>query len=160
VTDRSKTTDTSVDRSTLDKEQIENLRQLLGVADRVEKHLVRFPSLSDEPLVEDLEIVQSLAHDLEILAAAGRDDGWTTRVTLIGHADSTGGEELNLELSLQRAEAVRSALLERGTDSDVLFVKGVGSSRPLTEDVGAPPGGDRRVMAEVELIATSRNDGE
>lgn len=134
--------------------------ELLSIAGRVEGHLVRFPSFSDEPLVEDLAVVEGLARDLGELASVGLDNGWTTRISLVGHADSTGGEEINLDLSLRRAEAVRSALVERGVDPDILIVAGAGSSRPLSEEIEAPSGGDRRVMAEVELVATSRDDRE
>ncbi len=57
--------------------------------------------------------------------------GVTVRVTVIGHADSTGKDAPNLGLSLARAEAVRSLLRKQGVDPELLSVRGAGPLEPL-----------------------------
>jgi len=51
---------------------------------------------------------------------------------VVGHTDSSGGYELNMELSLERAEAVMEALVEDyDIDRDRLNAKGVGFLAPV-----------------------------
>lgn len=53
------------------------------------------------------------------------------RLSIDGHTDSTGTAERNRELSLQRAESVRAALVAKGIHADRLSAQGFGSDRPL-----------------------------
>lgn len=55
----------------------------------------------------------------------------TLRIKIEGHADSTGLAEINMSLSLQRAEAVKRYLMQSGIPGDRLETEGFGSSRPL-----------------------------
>lgn len=48
-----------------------------------------------------------------------------------GHTDSQGNESHNLELSRQRAEAVRTWLQQKGLPTNNLAVQGYGSGRPV-----------------------------
>jgi outer membrane protein OmpA-like peptidoglycan-associated protein len=56
-----------------------------------------------------------------------------TRIELeiVGHTDSVGGPEYNLGLSLQRAEAVKTALVQRGVEPRRLRTAGVGLTQPV-----------------------------
>jgi OOP family OmpA-OmpF porin len=131
----------------------------LALVDRIEGHLIRFASLSDRPLAEDLAVLDTLAGDLVELERVGRADGWIAVITVVGHADITGTEELNFELSTRRAETIRDALVRRGMAEDDLRVLGVGSTQPLVGVGHAPRGSDRRVEVEVELVAVSEDGG-
>lgn len=51
-----------------------------------------------------------------------------------GHTDSSGSEELNLNLSQSRAEAVLSALLTRRVLTSGLSAKGYGSENPIADN--------------------------
>jgi OOP family OmpA-OmpF porin len=51
-----------------------------------------------------------------------------------GHTDSQGREEMNAELSQQRAEAVRLALIERGIPPDQLVSAGYGETQPIASN--------------------------
>lgn len=59
-------------------------------------------------------------------------------VIIEGHADDIGSEAYNLELSMERAEAVRQALIAKGIDGDRLDVLAMGETLPAayntTED--------------------------
>ncbi|GIT89746.1 membrane protein [Jannaschia pagri] len=51
-----------------------------------------------------------------------------------GHTDSQGRESMNLDLSQARAEAVRTALIARGTPPTQLVAKGYGESEPVADN--------------------------
>jgi len=75
------------------------------------------------------------------------------RYLIAGHADATGPEEHNLELSYRRARAVRDHLVEAfGIDPKRLVVAGWGSSRPLDRRA---PNDEANRRVEVALIVHS-----
>lgn len=53
------------------------------------------------------------------------------RVELAGHTDNVGSEKYNLQLSADRAEVVRQALIDNGIEATRLTAKGYGSTKPL-----------------------------
>ncbi len=55
-------------------------------------------------------------------------------VEIGGHTDSQGGDDLNLQLSQSRAEAVRSALLRRGLAEARISAKGYGEAQPIADN--------------------------
>lgn len=59
-----------------------------------------------------------------VLAESGKP------IDIVGHTDSIGTDESNLELSLERAEAVEAALRARGLDVDI-SVDGRGEAEPV-----------------------------
>lgn len=52
------------------------------------------------------------------------------RVRISGHTDDVGEREYNIELSRQRAEAVREYLIEKGLSADRISTRGVGPDEP------------------------------
>jgi outer membrane protein OmpA-like peptidoglycan-associated protein len=64
------------------------------------------------------------------LADACRD----ALVSITGHTDSSGNEDLNRELSLARARAVAAHLEARGIASGRMLVHGAGSSVPIADN--------------------------
>jgi outer membrane protein OmpA-like peptidoglycan-associated protein len=52
-------------------------------------------------------------------------------VNVCGHTDSTGGDDLNDRLSLERAESVRGALAKLGVAADRMRAHGFGSELPV-----------------------------
>lgn len=55
-------------------------------------------------------------------------------VVVVGHTDNQGSLDLNRALSLERASAVRAALIERGVAAERLSAEGVGFLAPLTSN--------------------------
>lgn len=83
--------------------------------------------------------VRSQAQLADIIARAqGRAGG---EIVVTGHTDRQGSVEANDRLSLQRAQSVRTLLIERGFSPDLIEAVGRGEREPLvaTEDEVAEP---------------------
>ena len=59
------------------------------------------------------------------------------KLFIAGHADDTGGYNINLWLSKQRAEAVKAYLISKGVTADSLTTKGYGSDKPIADNATA-----------------------
>ncbi|WP_462320320.1 OmpA family protein [Halochromatium sp.] len=79
------------------------------------------------------------------------------RVQIEGHTDSPGGAALNLELSEQRAAAVREALVERGVQPERLTIEDLGSTQPIADN--ATEAGRQR-NRRVALYVMRKDDSE
>jgi outer membrane protein OmpA-like peptidoglycan-associated protein len=71
------------------------------------------------------------------------------KVLIEGHTDSMGSDEYNQELSQRRAQAVQTALLERGVGSDQVTAYGKGETFPVAGNDN--PAG-RQQNRRVELV--------
>jgi OOP family OmpA-OmpF porin len=60
-------------------------------------------------------------------------------VRVVGHADATGSQVGNLTLSRQRAEAVKTYLIKKGAEPNMLIADGVGSAQPKNAANPASP---------------------
>jgi outer membrane protein OmpA-like peptidoglycan-associated protein len=73
-----------------------------------------------------------------------------------GHTDNTGGDELNLKLSGQRADAVRTYLITQGLTPDSITTQGLGDTMPVaSNDTSAGRQKNRRV----EIIVSGESIG-
>ncbi|MBU0539169.1 MAG: TolC family outer membrane protein [Gammaproteobacteria bacterium] len=63
--------------------------------------------------------------------------GTVQTISVIGHTDSSGSDEVNRELSLSRAIAVRDALIDNGINEAVIMVSGVGALHPIANNESA-----------------------
>ncbi|MEL7129065.1 MAG: OmpA family protein [Pseudomonadota bacterium] len=75
------------------------------------------------------------------------------RLRIEGHTDDTGLAELNDDLSRQRAEAVRAALISRGVAPARLIAEGFGSREPIaSNETEAGRARNRRIEIEVVRV--------
>lgn len=58
----------------------------------------------------------------------------TVRILLEGHTDNLGNAQLNKELSLDRASAIRKLLVDRGIAFERMRIAGWGGSRPISDN--------------------------
>jgi phosphate binding protein len=73
------------------------------------------------------------------------------RIVVAGHADATGNEAVNRQVSLQRARAVASYLVSLGVPVDLVSVRGAGSDQPIaSNDTAAGREANRRV--DLQLV--------
>ncbi|MGR3810015.1 OmpA family protein [Jiulongibacter sp. NS-SX5] len=56
------------------------------------------------------------------------------KIRVDGHTDNQGDPDLNLQLSIDRAKAVRNYLIKEGIKEDRVEIKGWGESKPLTDN--------------------------
>ena len=74
-------------------------------------------------------------------------------ITVEGHTDSDGVSIENQQLSQNRAETVRVALIARGLPAEAVTAEGFGSERPILVDGDEDKSASRRV--EFRVVATS-----
>ena len=79
-------------------------------------------------------------------------------ITVEGHTDSTGNKEHNMELSQQRAESVKAALVARGVAADRVKTVGVGPDRPIADNK-SPEGRANNRRVEIIVSNNSSNSG-
>ena len=78
-----------------------------------------------------------------------------TNIMLVGHTDSTGPEDYNLNLSKKRADSVADYLASQNVDSNRFTTEGVGEAQPIaTNDTEAGRAQNRRV--EVAIWANEK----
>jgi OOP family OmpA-OmpF porin len=72
-------------------------------------------------------------------------------LSIYGHTDNTGGDELNMNLSQKRADSVKKYLLEHGVpEARIIEVKGFGETMPVaTNDTAEGRTQNRRVEFKV-----------
>ncbi len=55
-------------------------------------------------------------------------------LTIVGHTDAMGDDDMNMKLSESRAEAVRQLLISEGVPEEVLRVRGAGETEPIASN--------------------------
>jgi outer membrane protein OmpA-like peptidoglycan-associated protein len=76
------------------------------------------------------------------------------KLTVEGHTDSQGSSANNQELSLKRANAVRSYLISRGYPGDLIQAQGIGEDRPIADNTSAEGrANNRRVEIVIDRTA-------
>jgi outer membrane protein OmpA-like peptidoglycan-associated protein len=73
------------------------------------------------------------------------------KIAVEGHTDSIGGDEYNMKLSENRANAVRIYLVSQGLNSGIVTAQGFGKNRPV-DDNGTAAGRQRN--RRVELVVS------
>jgi outer membrane protein OmpA-like peptidoglycan-associated protein len=79
------------------------------------------------------------------------------KLQLEGHTDSIGSDDYNLRLSQQRADAVRSFLVEQGVTPDSISAVGLGKDNPVASNDTAS---GRQENRRVELVVSGGVIGE
>lgn len=93
-------------------------------------------------------------NELDKLAAVMKENP-TSRIRIVGYADERGPAPMNARLGMDRAEAVKTALVERGVAANRLEAATGGETNPIdpTPTTGT---GERLDNRRVELIVVER----
>jgi len=91
------------------------------------KPAIRYSLPASSFRVGSAELPELLKKQLDVFADVLKSKkGSGRQVKVIGHADASGSPEANQALSLKRAESVKTYLVQKGADADMLVVVGVG----------------------------------
>ena len=123
----------------MDRQQRELEAQLsgsgVGVARQGDNLVLRMPS--DVTFASNQSSINPAFNATldDVAAVLNRYD--QSGVDIIGHADSDGAEDYNLNLSRQRASSVAQYLVNRNVLADRLYVDGRGESQPVASNATA-----------------------
>ncbi|HEY2532255.1 MAG TPA: OmpA family protein [Xanthobacteraceae bacterium] len=101
-----------------------NANDLTGI---LNQSIINFPSGGSEVPATANALVQNAAAQIKQLPAG-------TVLEIAGYTDNSGDAAANVALSQQRADAVRSALIQAGVDPSMLVAKGYGSANPIASN--------------------------
>lgn len=93
-------------------------------------------------------LLPGAAHNLARLADVFKSDP-QRRAAIEGHTDSVGGASANRDLSLRRADAVMTALVNLGVPADRLSTRGFGEDSPAASNDSAA---GRQLNRRVEIV--------
>jgi outer membrane protein OmpA-like peptidoglycan-associated protein len=106
--------------------------------------------------VDRAELKPGATRTIDQLANALNDDRRST-IAIEGHTDSTGNPQHNVDLSLHRAEAVKSYLVQRGVDPARITTQGLGEDYPVASNATeAGRQQNRRVEVVVQTTVAQR----
>jgi outer membrane protein OmpA-like peptidoglycan-associated protein len=78
------------------------------------------------------------------------------KVAVEGHTDSVGGDDFNQKLSEQRADSVRTYLVEAGVPDNIINARGFGKTKPVADNATAD---GRQKNRRVELVVSGEGIG-
>ena len=77
-----------------------------------------------------------------------------TDIMIIGHTDNTGGQQYNMALSVQRADAVKAILVGDNINASRLTIQGKGEGEPIGDNSTAAGRAQNR---RVEIVIVANN---
>jgi OOP family OmpA-OmpF porin len=138
----------SVDTSQLKDPLAQELNQLMA---RVDGTIIYFPMNKDLPEERYAHKLREAVDNIVTLEKIAAGMGMGITVTIYGHADATGNDKYNYELSQARAKTVAAMLYARGS-SVPISTYGMGADFAALED-GKPIAdpGSRKIILKVYL---------
>lgn len=103
----------------------------------------------------DFDSANLRAEDLDIITQTGEflQRNSTLNIRITGYTDSTGTDEYNQELSMERAESVRQALAEEfGIDISRMELTGMGKADPIASNQTLEGREDNRRAVMISVI--------
>jgi OOP family OmpA-OmpF porin len=118
--------------------------------------MIFFKAGLNDPLPGQEKTIEETVADINQFVSLSKIFNQRPSIVITGHADKSGTEEMNIQLSLERAEAFRLILLSHGVSAN-LTITGVGSQSQLNEARdGQDRAFNRRVTLKVNLPAKSQ----
>lgn len=105
-----------------------DMERSLRTIGKYDAYGLRFDFDSAQMRDESTQLVREIARMLTVK----ENSDWLIKI--VGHTDSTGGPDYNIDLSDQRAQAVRTALLREGIDPRRLISEGRGETQSKSDN--------------------------
>ena len=119
---------------------------------QIENVSIFFEEDGDSPDLGQDEVLTTLVDRIKEAVATATSLKQQAKITVVGHANSRGGEDYNLRLSQRRAESVSRWLVQHGIDSQRLSVTGIGTREPLRKEIAEEDSAqNRRVSFRLSL---------
>lgn len=128
--------------------------ELSRLANEIKATHIEFPTGKAIPVQADREKLEDAVNKLVELEKLAASAGLSASLTIYGHADSTGTDQTNYEISRARAQTVAAMLYARGSHMPISMY-GMGSRHPKGEkardESPAPDQSSRRIELHVRL---------
>jgi len=136
------------------------MERISAMIDEVENTVIEFPLGKDIPVPSELAKLETAVDSLVALEVITKSMGFSTTLTIYGHADMIGNARRNYELSQSRARTVAALLYAKGSSMPVALY-GMGSEYPRGGTNEAPVGktgnqASRRIELRVSFTLSPR----
>ena len=101
------------------------------------------------------ELMPTARKRLDDVVAALKED--PRSITIVGHTDSNGNDDMNMSLSQKRANAVRTYLVTHGLAENRVTAEGMGETQPIADNKTADGRANNR---RVEIILSTASGGQ
>ncbi|MCL1939902.1 MAG: OmpA family protein [Desulfovibrionaceae bacterium] len=126
--------------------------RLTAMVHEVQAVSIRFPLGKDTPIPEDAPKLTRAVETLVALEKLAADMGIAVSLTVYGHADATGQEKRNYEISQARARTIAAMLYAKGSSLPVaLYGMGAEYAQKSGTGAAAENEGSRRIELRVHL---------
>ena len=102
------------------------------------------------------ELLPGAQKKLDDVVAALKED--PRSITIVGHTDSVGSDDMNMQLSQKRAEAVRNYISTHGVAGDRVQAQGMGKTQPIADNKTAEGRANNR-RVEIILNGSANTQG-
>ncbi len=126
--------------------------ELQELVNRVEAVSIHFPSNKDTPIPEDMQTLRNAVASIVRIEQLAGEMGMAVSLTIYGHADATGQDKRNYEISQERAKTLAAMLYAKGS-SIPISTYGMGADyanhtdgKPLADQAS------RKIELKVNLV--------
>ncbi|MDR2160620.1 MAG: hypothetical protein LBO77_00520 [Desulfovibrio sp.] len=125
--------------------------QLMSMIKLVEGTVVEFPSGKDIPVHEDMPKLTLAVETLVKLESLAARMGMAASLTVFGHADATGTDKRNYEISQARTKTIAAMLYARGSSMPIAMY-GMGADYANREKGNVEDQASRRIEMRIHLV--------
>ncbi len=118
-----------------DKVLIIELNDIEVFKKKIENTFFFFDTISTKIKAGQETVMEDLVKDIKEADHLTKIFDKNLRIEIIGHTDSKGTNERNLEISRSRAEEMLSLLISQGLMPEMFTLRGVGAGEPLKEEI-------------------------
>jgi OOP family OmpA-OmpF porin len=112
-----------------------DLRDINLTREKIKKQYLLFNVSETKIEPGHMDILDDLTTDMSKLFKLGQVIDKRVRIEIAGHADASGSEKVNMEISAKRANNALSVLVTKGLNAENFTALGVGSSEPVREEI-------------------------